>query len=66
MKIKLSGMHCGNCAFKVENRLRSIDGVNEVSINLAEGEASVDYDPKLTGFNTFQAAIQQIGYQASR
>lgn len=54
------------CAFKVENRLKSIYGVNKVSINLAKVEASVDYDPNVTGFNTFQTAIQQIGYRASR
>lgn len=66
MKIKLSGMHCGNCAMKVQNKLTSISGVNKVVINLAKGEAIVEYDPNATRFNTFQAAIQEVGYRASR
>jgi copper chaperone len=66
MKIKLIGMDCRNCALKVEYRLRNLDGVNSVSINLAKGEAIVSYDPNTTGFNTFQAAIQKSGYRASR
>ncbi len=66
MKIKLIGMNCENCALKVENRLRNLDGVSSVSINTAKGEASIDYDPNTTGFNTFQAAIQKSGYRASR
>jgi copper chaperone len=66
MKIKLIGMNCENCVLKVENRLRNLDGVSSVSINLTKGEVSVDYDPNATGFNTFQAAIQKSGYRASR
>jgi copper chaperone CopZ len=66
MKIKVSGMHCGNCVSKVENKLKNLDGVNRVSVNLSKGIAKVGYDPNTTRFNTFQAAIQELGYQASR
>ena len=66
IKIKLGGLHCGNCAMKVQNRLRQISGVNNVVINLSKGEANVEYDPNITGFNAFQSAIQEIGYRASR
>ncbi len=66
MKIKLSGLHCGNCVMKVQYRLEKINGVNKVAINLAKGEAIVEYDPNATGFNAFQTAIQEIGYRASR
>ncbi|MHA2006683.1 MAG: heavy-metal-associated domain-containing protein [Promethearchaeota archaeon] len=66
MKIRVSGMHCGNCVSKVENKLKNLDGVNKISVNLAKGEVKVGYDPKTTGFNTFQAVIQELGYQASR
>jgi copper chaperone len=57
-------MHCGNCVSKVENKLKNLDGVNSVSVNLAKGEAKISYDSKTTGFNTFQSAIQELGYQA--
>ncbi|KKK46034.1 hypothetical protein LCGC14_0512480 [marine sediment metagenome] len=66
MKIKVTGMHCGNCVSKVEKSLKNLDGVNKVSVNLRKGEAKVGYDPNKTGFNNFQAAIQEVGYQASR
>lgn len=66
MKIKVTGMHCGNCVSKVENKLKNLDGVNRVSVNLAKGVAKVGYDPNTTGFDTFQAVIQELGYEASR
>ena len=66
MKFKLSGLHCGNCVMKVQYKLRQINGVNKVAVNLAKGEAAVEFDPNTTGFNAFQAAIQEIGYRVSR
>ncbi|MHA2036757.1 MAG: heavy-metal-associated domain-containing protein [Promethearchaeota archaeon] len=66
LKIKIDGMHCGNCALKVENKLKNLEGVNSVSVNLAKRVAKVGFDPRTTGFNTFQAAIQELGYQASQ
>ena len=31
--IKLSGLDCANCAAKMEQAVRGIDGVNAVSVN---------------------------------
>ena len=66
MKFKLDGLHCGNCAMKVQYKLKQINGVNKVAVNLTKGEAIVEYNPNATGFNAFQVAIQETGYRASR
>ena len=39
--LKISGMTCNVCKLSVEDKLRSLDGVNKVHVNLTKGEAIV-------------------------
>lgn len=39
--IKVSGMACGHCKAAVENGLREIDGVSEVTVSLEDKTARV-------------------------
>ncbi|MFW9949833.1 MAG: heavy-metal-associated domain-containing protein [Candidatus Thorarchaeota archaeon] len=63
LKIRLGGLRCGNCALKVQNILKSLNGVNNAVV--INGEALVKFNPSITGFDTFQLAIQELGYTAS-
>ena len=38
---KISGMTCNGCESTVENKLSSLDGVDNVQVNLTNGEAIV-------------------------
>ena len=38
---KISGMTCNGCRSTVENKLSSLDGVDNVQVNLTNGEAIV-------------------------
>ena len=40
--LKIDGMHCASCQRPIENALRETPGVNNVSVNLANREVSVD------------------------
>ncbi|MFX1568200.1 MAG: heavy metal translocating P-type ATPase [Promethearchaeota archaeon] len=65
VKIKLSGMTCANCAYKIETKLKGLDGVNNSVVNFANEEATVEYNPKITNYTNFNKAIYDLGYKSS-
>ncbi|MFW9987303.1 MAG: heavy metal translocating P-type ATPase [Candidatus Odinarchaeota archaeon] len=65
VKIKLSGMTCANCAYKIETKLKSLEGVNSSVVNFANEEATVEFNPKITKYDDFNKAIYDLGYKAS-
>ena len=40
--LKIDGMHCASCQKPIEKALREIEGVTEVSVNLASREVSIE------------------------
>ncbi len=63
--LKLQGMSCASCARSVEDAIRSVPGVAEVSVNFGAEQASIQYDAKRTNLGQIQQAIVDAGY-ASR
>ena len=46
--MKVSGMHCGACASKVESEARKLEGVKTVKASQPKGVAEITYDPAKT------------------
>jgi len=65
IKIKLGGMTCASCALKIETKLAGLDGVSSSVVNFANEEATVEYNPTVTGYINFGKAIKDLGYKAS-
>ena len=65
VNIKLSGMTCANCALKIENKLKNLEGVQTAVVNFAIEEANVKYNPEKIGYDDFNKAIHNLGYKAS-
>ena len=63
-KLVLEGMSCAACAMRIERGLKKVPGVIEASVNLATEQATVTYDPALTGLEQMQAKVEAIGYKA--
>ena len=63
--LKLQGMSCASCVRSVEDAIRSVPGVAEVSVNFGAEQASIQYDAKRTNLGQIQQAIVDAGY-ASR
>ncbi len=40
-KIKVKGMMCNHCSMRVEKAIKSIDGVEKVSVNLNDGTVTI-------------------------
>lgn len=56
------GMACSACSANVENKLRSIAGINEASVNLVGRTATIDFDPAQVSLVEIKKQISDIGY----
>jgi Cu+-exporting ATPase len=61
VKVSIEGMHCGSCVGRVETALRDVDGVEDVSVNLAAESAQIEMadDAEL---NDVVATLDRVGY----
>ncbi|MBN1893509.1 cation transporter, partial [bacterium] len=57
----VQGMHCASCTSRVEDALKSIDGVLAASVNPATGDAKIRYVPGLTGWDDWKKALAAAG-----
>ncbi|HEX2566872.1 MAG TPA: heavy metal-associated domain-containing protein [Burkholderiales bacterium] len=62
--LKVEGMDCEGCVKSVTRMLAGVPGVEKVSVSLAEGKASVTYDPAKSGIAQFKKAVERAGYKA--
>ncbi len=62
--LKVTGMTCGGCTSKVTRALKAIAGVGDVSVSLAAGQATVQYDESATSPAQLKAAVTGAGYGA--
>ena len=59
---RVSGMTCGHCVSAVTSEVRAIDGVRDVSVDLATGDVTVSSDRPLDRA-AVAAAVDEAGYQ---
>jgi copper chaperone len=59
---KVTGMTCGGCKSKVSHALKRVPGVNDVKVSLSPGEATVQYDERLTSPDQLTSAVEGAGY----
>lgn len=60
--LKVTGMTCGGCISKVTNALKTVSGVSDVNVSLSAGEATVQFDQRLTSPDQLKAAVKGAGY----
>jgi len=58
------GMTCAACVSAVEKALKALDGVMNVTVNLASERATVEYIPTLVSFTDFKKVVAEAGYRA--
>ncbi len=61
LKIAIDGMTCASCVGRVESTLAGVDGVANVSVNLASESAQLDVAEGVD-FNQVATALDGIGY----
>src|SRR5712692_9080153 len=63
--LALEGMTCASCAMRIEKGLRKLPGVKDANVNLATEQATVTYDPVLTGLEQMVQKVEAVGYKAT-
>lgn len=62
--IKITGMSCGGCTASVTKVLSETSGVAKVDVQLAPGQATVEFDPAKVTREALCAAIDDAGFEA--
>ena len=60
--LHVTGMTCGGCTSAVTRALVAVDGVHNVNVSLATGEAKVAFDEKITSPDKLKLAVAEAGY----
>ena len=60
--LNVTGMTCGGCISNVTHALKAITGVGDVKVSLANGEATVQLDERLTTPTQLKSAVTGAGY----
>lgn len=63
--IKIDGMTCGGCVASVHTATADIDGLEDISIELADNQATVTFDDSKTSAEDIAAAIDDAGFDAT-
>lgn len=60
--IKIKGMSCNHCVMAVARALNEIEGIKNVKVDLAKGEAAFD-EAKTIDMDLVRKAIKKAGYE---
>ena len=63
LRFQIKGMHCASCVGKVEKAMATVPGVDQVSVNLATGEARVHGSGHLPALGLLEA-VHRAGFEA--
>lgn len=55
-------MGCAGCAVSVENKIKSLEGVNYAAVNFANATVTLEYQPDKIDLAVIQQAVRSIGY----
>ena len=61
--ISVGGMTCAACVRRVENGLKEVEGVMEVTVNLATARATVIHSARWAGLSALANVVTEHGYE---
>lgn len=62
--VKIKGMSCTTCASKIENKLKKMEGINNVNVNFASEKAQIEFDSSIIKLDEIILKIADLGYEA--
>ncbi len=63
VNIRVGGIRCASCVNTIENAIKRLPGVEDVSVNLSTETARITFDPTITGIENIRKAIEGTGYR---
>lgn len=61
--LRVSGMTCDGCVRSVRNVLQALPGVRTADVSLAQGQATVSFDPEQVNVESLRSAIEDAGFE---
>ncbi len=61
--LHVEGMTCKHCKMSVENALKTLDGVQNATVDLDSKTVSIDYDPAVVDEESLKKIIGEAGYE---
>lgn len=62
MTVKIKGMSCNHCVMAVTRALNGLEGIKDVKVDLAKGEATFDNE-KPIDMKLIKDAVEKAGYE---
>ena len=63
--IQIVGMTCGGCVASVHSATADIDGLDTITVDLADNLATATFDDSKTSADTIASAINDAGFEAT-
>ena len=63
IKFLVEGIVCTGCAMDMENILLDLNGVEEASLNYADGEFTIQYDPGEIEVKSIIKKVKNLGFK---
>lgn len=63
--IQINGMTCGGCVASVHAATADIEGLDTITIDLADNLATVTFDDSMTSAERIATAIDDAGFDAT-
>ena len=60
--LDVTGMTCSSCSNTIESYLSSLDGVDNISVNLLGEKATIKYDPSVIGVRDLIEGVFRCGF----
>jgi len=64
ISFKIEGMTCASCAQNVDRAVRKLDGVSELSVNIATDKMHISFDHNKLKISDIKKAVYDAGYDA--
>lgn len=61
--LNVSGMSCGHCVKAVEGSVGELAGVDQVKVNLENGQVTVSFDQEKVTLDKIKETIDDQGYE---
>lgn len=66
VKVAIEGMNCMACSARIRKTLLSLEGVNEVTVNLEKKNVVIKYNLQKIILEKIEKAINELGYKAGK
>ncbi len=63
--IPIEGMHCADCALRLENAVARLNGVNTVNVNFIAARMDLEYRDDVLSSNAIAERVAEMGYRVS-